>query len=225
LDFGLLRDVDASRVAAERAIAVTVRDGDAVALKAALGAGGYLPASRADAVDADFALSVMRMAIKWYAAPGERRFSPADTRRDSDRERPDREERASMRMQLNQFTLPPEAILIRRMHGIVAVVLAQLRAGADWGAIAAEYLHGEPPSTPLGEAEAGLLRGPRSDHERRPRGRWLGPPNGPPASQVRAGSRATPWSGRTTGCCVALGVGSCIHLDTGIPAAGCGSLA
>ena len=62
-----------------------------------------------------------------------------------------------MRMQLNQFTLPPEAILIRRMHGIVAVVLAQLRAGADWGAIAAEYLHREPPSTPLGEAEAAFL--------------------------------------------------------------------
>jgi len=155
LDFGLLRGVDASRVAAERAIALAVRDRDAEALKAALRAGGYLPASRADAVDADFALSLMRMAIKWYAVRGERRFSRA--RRDWDRERPDREERAAMRMQLNQFTLPPEAILIRRMHGIVAVVLAQLCAGADWGAIAAEYLHGEPPSTPLGEAEAAFF--------------------------------------------------------------------
>ena len=55
---------------------------------------------------------------------------------------------------MNQFTLPPETVLIRRMHGIVGVVLWQLRAGADWGAIAAEYLHGEPPATALGEAEA-----------------------------------------------------------------------
>jgi predicted unusual protein kinase regulating ubiquinone biosynthesis (AarF/ABC1/UbiB family) len=157
LDFGLLRDVDASRVAAERAIALAVRDGDAEALKAALRAGGYLPASRADAVDADFALGLMRMAIRWYAVPGERRFCPADGLRDLDRERPDLEERAAMRVQLNQFTLPPEAILIRRMHGIVAVVLGQLRAGADWGAIAAEYLHGEPPSMPLGEAEAAFF--------------------------------------------------------------------
>src|SRR4051812_39848748 len=78
LDFGLLRDVDASHVAAERAIALAVRDRDAEALKAALGAGAYLPASRSDAVDADFALTLMRMAIKWYAVPGERRFSPAD---------------------------------------------------------------------------------------------------------------------------------------------------
>ncbi len=37
---------------------------------------------------------------------------------------------------------------------MVAIVLAQLRAGADWGAIAAEYLHGEAPATPLGHAEA-----------------------------------------------------------------------
>src|SRR6476620_3309332 len=154
LDFGLLRGVDAARVAAERAIALAVRDADAEALKGALRAGGYLPASRADAVDADFALSLMRMAIRWYAVPGERRFSPADARRDLDRERPDQEGRAAMRVQLNQFTLPPEAILIRRMHGIVAVVLGQLRAGADWGAIAAEYLHGEPPATLLGQAEA-----------------------------------------------------------------------
>ena len=50
--------------------------------------------------------------------------------------------------------MPPEAILIRRMHGIVATVLQQLRAGGDWGAIAGEYLHGAAPATPLGEAEA-----------------------------------------------------------------------
>ena len=157
LDFGLLRNADAARVAGERAIALAVRDGDAAALKAALLAGGYLPASRADAVDAEFALKLMRMAITWYAVPGERRFSPEDARRGRERERPDGEERDAIKAQVNQFTLPPEAILIRRMHGIVAVVLEQLRAGANWGAIAAEYLHGEPPGTPLGRAEADYI--------------------------------------------------------------------
>jgi predicted unusual protein kinase regulating ubiquinone biosynthesis (AarF/ABC1/UbiB family) len=154
LDFGLLRDVDSARVADERAIALAVRGQDADGVKAALAAGGYLPAGRADAVDAAFALRLMGSAIKWYAVPGERRFSPEDGGRGRDRERLDEEQRAAMRMQVNQFTLPPEAILIRRMHGIVAVVLGQLRAGADWGAIAAEYLHGEAPATPLGQAEA-----------------------------------------------------------------------
>jgi len=156
LDFGLVRYVDAARVADERAIALAVRERDAAAVKAALIAGGYLPAGRADAVDAAFALELMRMAIKWYAVPGERRFSPDNARRGRDRERPDSEQRA-MRTQVNQLTLPPEAILIRRMHGIVATVLQQLRAGADWGAIAAEYLHGHQPATELGRAEADFL--------------------------------------------------------------------
>ena len=153
LDFGLLADVDAARVAHERAISVAVRDKDAAALKAALVSGGYLPADRADAVDAQLALNLMRWALKWYSVPGFRRFSSTDRDR-PERDRPDREQRAAMRAQVNQFTVPPDSILIRRMHGVVAIVLDQLRAGADWGAIAAEYLHGAPPATPLGEAEA-----------------------------------------------------------------------
>jgi predicted unusual protein kinase regulating ubiquinone biosynthesis (AarF/ABC1/UbiB family) len=153
LDFGLVRDADASRVADERAIALAVRNRDAPALKDALLAGGYLPAGRADAVDPDRALALMRRAIKWYAVPGERRFSP-DAARGREREPLDSEQRAEIRTQVNQFTLPPDSVLIRRMHGIVAVVLQQLRAGADWGAIAAEYLHGEAPATPLGQGEA-----------------------------------------------------------------------
>ncbi len=195
LDFGLVRDVEAGHLDAERAIARAVGDRDAPALKTALRAAGYLPADRADAVDADWALRLMRMATRWYAVPGQHRFSPADARRDRERhrggdrpvgDRPggnrprdggdyapsggrvpsgdhapsgarpplDSEQRAAVKEQVNQFTLPPESILIRRMHGIVAIVLGQLRAGADWGAIAAEYLHGAPPATPLGEAEA-----------------------------------------------------------------------
>ncbi|HXB17091.1 MAG TPA: AarF/UbiB family protein [Solirubrobacteraceae bacterium] len=160
LDFGLVRHVTAGRVAAERAIALAVRDGDGEAVKAALLAGGYLPAGGADAVDAAFALGMMRMATKWYAVPGHRRFAPDGERPRRDREPLDSEERAAARMQVNQFTLPPEAILIRRMHGVVAIVLRQLRAGADWGAIAGEYLHGAPPATPLGQAEADFF--PRS---------------------------------------------------------------
>ncbi len=162
LDFGLVRSVDGARVAREREIALAVRNRDPAGLKGALIAGGYLPSSRADAVDADFALKLMRRAIKWYAVPGERRFAPGRERRGRDREPPDREpldeeQRAAIKSQINQFTVPPNSILIRRMHGMVAVVLEQLGAGADWGGVAAEYLHGEPPATVLGEAEARYL--------------------------------------------------------------------
>ncbi len=157
LDFGLLRDLSPERVAAERAINAAVRDDDPAAVKAALISGEYLPADRAAVVDPDWALRVMRMAIGWYARPGKRRFSPEDSRDHRGRERPDAEARAASKFQVNQFTLPPESLLIRRMHGIVAVTLSQLRAGANWGAIAAEYLHGGPPVTELGRAEAAFL--------------------------------------------------------------------
>jgi hypothetical protein len=118
---------------------------------------GYLPAERADAVDADLALRLMRHALGWYAVPGEHRFTAGREHRGRDGERPDGEDRAAVRTQVNQFTVPPESILIRRMHGVVAIVLQNLRAGADWGAIAAEYLHREPPATALGQAEAEFL--------------------------------------------------------------------
>ncbi len=163
LDFGLMRSVGAGRVTAEGKIALAVREKDAPGLKAALIEGQYLPVERSDVLDEEFALKMMRRATKWYAVPGERRFSPRREReRESERPRrtadgngrPDAAQREAIKTQLNQFTVPPEAILIRRMHGVVATVLLQLRAGADWGAIAAEYLHGTEPATALGEAEA-----------------------------------------------------------------------
>ena len=165
LDYGLLRDITPQRVAAERTIAIAVRNKDGESLKSALITGGYLPAEREDAVDPELALRMMRHATRWYAVPGFRRFGSEEQRRGPTRERrrgPTRErqteeDRGDVREQVNQFTLPPGTVLIRRMHGIVGIVLWQLRAGADWGAIAAEYLHGEPPATPLGEAESAFF--------------------------------------------------------------------
>jgi predicted unusual protein kinase regulating ubiquinone biosynthesis (AarF/ABC1/UbiB family) len=154
LDFGLLRDVARSRLDAERGIALAVRGRDAAALKAALITAGYLPRDRAEAVEDEFALRLMRRATSWYAVPKFRRFAADNDMQRERRERPEGSERAAARGQVNQFTLPPDAILIRRMHGMIAIVLQNLRAGADWGAIAAEYLHGEPPATELGRAEA-----------------------------------------------------------------------
>jgi predicted unusual protein kinase regulating ubiquinone biosynthesis (AarF/ABC1/UbiB family) len=163
LDYGLLRTVDERHLAGERALARAVRDRDAPGLKQALVAAGYLPADRADAVDDEFALGLMRGPTRWYAVPGEHRFSPAD-RRERERthrregEAPSEAQRAAAKAQVNQFTIPAEAVLIRRMHGVVAAVLDALRAGADWGAIASEYLHSEPPASPLGQAEATWLQ-------------------------------------------------------------------
>ena len=158
LDFGLLRDVSPARVGAETAVAAAVRDADAPALKAALITGGYLIADGAERVDDALALNLLTHATRWYAVPGVRRFNGEFGGRDRDRPPRDPDRRDAFKDQINQFTLPPETILIRRMHTIVGAVLGQLHAEADWGAIAGEYLHGDPPATPLGEAEAEYFR-------------------------------------------------------------------
>jgi hypothetical protein len=144
-------------VAAEATVALAVRGRDAAGLKAALIGAGYLPADRADTVDAELALRMMRGATRWYAVPGQRRFPTDRSVGGRHREPAEEDRRAEIREQINQFAIPAGAVLIRRMHGVVQIVLTQLRAGADWGAIAAEYLHGEPPATMLGVAEAAFI--------------------------------------------------------------------
>ena len=41
--------------------------------------------------------------------------------------------------QMRRETIPPQALLIRRMEGLVLSTLGELRAGADWHALASEY--------------------------------------------------------------------------------------
>src|SRR4051794_25471696 len=153
LDYGLVRDLGGARIDAERAIAHAVREGDRAALAAALVAGGYIPPERANGLDAELALTMIGAAIRWYAVPGEHRLSPERRHRRDDAPA-DADRDSAFREQAGRFRLPPETMLIRRMHALVAIVLNRLRASADWGAIAAEYLHGEPPATELGRAEA-----------------------------------------------------------------------
>jgi predicted unusual protein kinase regulating ubiquinone biosynthesis (AarF/ABC1/UbiB family) len=165
-DYGLLRDAAPQRVDGERAIAHAVRAGDAAELQAALVGGGYLRPDGQELIDGELVLKLMRRATRWYAVPGQHRFSGERDRRgrerrptDAERRPADPERQAQVKNQLSQFSLPADTALIRRMHAIVSVVLGQLRAGADWGAIAAEYLYGEPPATPLGDAEAEYFAG------------------------------------------------------------------
>ena len=55
---------------------------------------------------------------------------------------------------LRRMTLPPQALLIRRMEGLVFSTLGELRAQADWAALGHEY-HGDgTPATPLGDLDA-----------------------------------------------------------------------
>src|SRR3954465_8548051 len=54
---------------------------------------------------------------------------------------------------MKRGTLPPDALLARRMEGLTLGVLGQLSATANWHRIVNEWLYDGPPATPLGEAE------------------------------------------------------------------------
>ncbi|MBA3298771.1 MAG: AarF/ABC1/UbiB kinase family protein [Thermoleophilaceae bacterium] len=58
---------------------------------------------------------------------------------------------------MKRQTMPPEAMLARRMEALTLGVLGQLGATANWHRIAREWLFGDPPSTPLGVQEAAFF--------------------------------------------------------------------
>jgi predicted unusual protein kinase regulating ubiquinone biosynthesis (AarF/ABC1/UbiB family) len=152
LDFGLVRRMDADYLEGERALAQAVIGGDAAGVHRWMSELGYLP------VPGDFApdrvLGQLATAGEWYFTTGFRRLDPEFVRNameiSSSPASPFFEE---MRRQ----TIPPQALLLRRMEGLLFSVLGELRAGADWGTLALEYIAEEPPSTELGRVEAGWL--------------------------------------------------------------------
>ena len=54
---------------------------------------------------------------------------------------------------MRRETMPPQAMLARRMEALTLGVLGQLEATANWHLIAREWLFGDPPSTELGRLE------------------------------------------------------------------------
>ena len=150
LDFGLMRVVDADYLARERALARAAAGGDADAVHALLSALGYLPEPAG--FDPQRLLEQLETAGEWYLARGFRRLTPAYVSDLLDR---GASPRSAYFEDMRRQTIPPQALLIRRMEGLVLSVLGELRAGADWAALGREYWYDDaPPSTPLGEQDA-----------------------------------------------------------------------
>jgi len=149
LDYGLMRTIEPDYLEREQALARAVSAGDAAAVHAGLAALGYLPAP-AD-FESERLLAHLATAGQWYFEPGFRRLSPDYVRETLE---VGSSPRSPWFEQMRRQTIPPQALLIRRMEGLVFSVLGELRAGGDWAALAREFFAGEPASTPLGEQDA-----------------------------------------------------------------------
>jgi hypothetical protein len=58
-----------------------------------------------------------------------------------------------MMEQMRRMTLPPEALLLRRMEGLLFQIAATLRAEAPWGPLLQELIEGGPPVGELGREQ------------------------------------------------------------------------
>ena len=154
LDFALLRGVDPDHMEGERGVMGAIADGDARGVHDGLSRLSYLPDP--GAFDPDALLEHLATAGEWLLAPGLRRLGPAAVDRTVELGYPPR---SPWFAQMRRMSLPASALLLRRMELQVMSLLGDLRAGGDWGALAAEHHAGEPPSTDLGREDAAFFAG------------------------------------------------------------------
>ncbi len=152
LDFGLVRELEHDYVEGERSVMQAIAGGDAQGVHDGLSRLSYLPDP--GTVDPDALLEHLAPAGEWLLAPGFRRLGPVDVDRTVELGYPPR---SPWFAQMRRLSMPAPTLLLRRMELQVLSVLAHLRAGADWGALAAEHHAAEPPSTGLGREDAAFF--------------------------------------------------------------------
>jgi predicted unusual protein kinase regulating ubiquinone biosynthesis (AarF/ABC1/UbiB family) len=153
IDFGMLRKLPRGYLGREAVIFAAVREGDERALVDALRSLGYL--RDGTAWNGSLLLEHMR-AISWWLHGDQRlRLNPEDVWRGSEALREQRN--AELMQQMRQMTLPPEALLLRRMEGLLFQVATTLRAEANWGALLGELVEGDDPVDELGRLHAAWL--------------------------------------------------------------------
>lgn len=148
LDFGLVRELEPDCVEGERGVMHAIADGDAQGVHDGLSRLSYLPDP--GAVDPDALLEHLATAGEWLLAPGFRRLGPEDVDRTVELGYPPR---SPWFAQMRRMSLPAPTLLLRRMELQVLSVLGDLRAGADWGALAAEHHAAAPVLTDLGRED------------------------------------------------------------------------
>ena len=149
IDFGMTKRVAAADLEAEIAAVRFGMDGDTEGLHRQLGAMGFY-----DPVDEQVTPAAVadhfHDVTRWYIE---------DREVTVDRELVGQvlidfgDPRSRHWQLMRRETMPPQAMLARRMEALTLGVLGQLEATANWHRIAREWLFGDPPSTELGELE------------------------------------------------------------------------
>ena len=158
LDFGMTKQVSREHLAQEIAALRAVREDDADALHRTMAEMGYFDVDAAQ-IPKDRFIEHFRALTHWYVGGDELTVTSALVGQVVIDMGDPRSEYWDM---ARHGTMPPDALLARRMEMLVLGVLGQLEATADWSAIAAEWLFDEPPATPLGKLDAEFFGGQRS---------------------------------------------------------------
>ena len=154
-DFGMMRRLPADYLRREGEISRAIRDDDVDAVVAGMRALGYLPGDPGD-WDGRLLVDYMREISWWLRQDEPLRLSPEDLWRSTQMLRESDMMRTQI-AQLRRMTLPAEALLLRRMEGLLFQTAAMVRARAPWGRLLEELLEGAPPVDELGEQHAAWL--------------------------------------------------------------------
>ncbi|CAN5474774.1 AarF/ABC1/UbiB kinase family protein [soil metagenome] len=153
-DFGMLRRLPSEYLDREAEILAAVRNGDEKGLMEGMGALGYLPGNRDD-WRGDLVMAHMRTVSWWLRSEDPVRLTPEDLWRGTETFR--EEGGAELIEQLRGMTVPPEALLLRRMEGLLFQFASSLRAEGRWGPLMREMIEGGEPVSELGREHAKWL--------------------------------------------------------------------
>jgi predicted unusual protein kinase regulating ubiquinone biosynthesis (AarF/ABC1/UbiB family) len=149
IDFGMTKSVSRADLEAEVRALRLLMEGDVEGLHAQLGAMGFYDPDD-ERVTAEAVFEHFHDVTRWYVEDRELTI---------DRELVSQvlidfgDPRSRHWQLMRRETMPPQAMLARRMEALTLGVLGQLNASANWHRIAREWLFGDPPSTELGELE------------------------------------------------------------------------
>lgn len=152
-DFGMIRRLPPDYLRDEGLIAAAIREDDAETLLEGMRKLGYLPGDLDD-WDGPLLLEYMREVSWWLKSEAPLRLAPEDLWRSAETMR---EQRGDLFEQLRRMTLPPEALLLRRMEGLLFQIASTMRASAPWGALLRELIEDGEPVGDLGAEHAAWL--------------------------------------------------------------------